>query len=433
MRTHKSIFNIEVLNQAKEQEMKDYKLEELENDYGDLMEEILLEVFDVQEDAEEVDDRSIYDLSSDEEIERRLKRESDLLNEGCADLDNLELLEKQARTYFENPNYVYTPEDEAAHDWVTGFIQINAGMKFDSNGKPVETWKSFGDKVICDVELLSGPVSIIKQVEATGIEWSSMVRIVFYGKSLERFVGSKIYRKGEKKELAPLCDEYKGIQLAIPSYEECESDDSIFSRIDSLVKESIQYGSELNIDRVAMGHYEMTLARLEELKYEESEALNNERILRIQKKNVERRNDFDAQFKEARETIRALNIGEVKVSQLFDKDARFLGQVMYLCQKKGERIENPALFFQLKALANKRKCEEIYSSKESEGAITTINKINSGELVEIHLLSLDELESIFDVLWSGTGIRISKDYKSVYFDLKKRFTHLKRVKGKVAA
>lgn len=433
MKTQKTVLESEVLIQSEEVSMKDYRLEELEKSYGDLMEEILVEVFSCEGEDDFMDERSIYDLSSDEELEKRVKKEVELLNDGSAEVDDLTLLEKQARSYFDNPDYVFTPEEEIPVEWVTGFIQINAGLKFDKNGKPVEIWKSFGQKLICEADLLSSPEEVITRVEGLGIEWTEMVRVVFYGKSLEEYVGSRIYGKEEKKQLAPLCKEHDRILLAVPSYEECDSDESIFSRIDKMVKESIQYGSDLNLDRVALGHYELTLSRLEELKREELESVQDQRIVRFQKRSVERRNEFDAHFKEARETIKALNIGEVKVSQLFDKDSKFLGQVMYLCQKKGERIENPALFFQLKALANKRKCEEIQESSDSLMAIEVIAKINKGEVIEPHLLSFDELEEVFKVLWSGTGIRINTEHKSIYFKLKERFNHLKGVNKRNAA
>lgn len=433
MKTQKTVLESEVLNQAEEVNMKDYRLEEFENVYGDLMEEVLVEVFSCESEDDFIDERAIYDLSSNEELERRIKKELEQLNDGSAEVDNLSLLEKQAKDYFDNPDYVFTPEEETPVEWVTGFVQINAGLKFDKTGKPVEIWKSFGQKLICEVDLLSSPEEVIEKVESLGIEWIEMVRVVFYGKSLEKYVGSRIYSKDEKKKLAPLCEEHDRILLAVPSYEECDSDESIFSRIDKMVKESIQYGSDLNLDRVALGHYELTLSRLEELKQEELEATQEQRFKRLQKRSVERRNEFDAHFKEARETIKALNIGEVKISQLFDKDSKFLGQVMYLCQKKGERIENPALFFQLKALANKRKCEEIQNSPSSSMAIEFISKINSGEVVEPHLLNLEELEEVFRVLWSGTGIRINTEYKSVYFKLKERFNHLKEDKEIKAA
>lgn len=433
MRTQKFVFSNEALDQKTEDCMKECKLQSLEEDFGELMEDILLEVFVNKKEDESIDERSIYDLSTEEEISRRLKRESEVLNEGCAEVENLELLEKQAKDYFDNPTYVHIPEERTATDWVTGFIQLNAGVQFDSQGAPVEMWKSFGEKLICDAELLSDPDGVIKKVEETGIQWSELVRVVFYGKSLENYVGSRIYITGEKKQLASLSDEYRGIQLAIPSYEDCDSDESIFSKVDELVKASIQYGNDPGISRVTMGHYEMTLARLDELKLEEIENQNNERVLSMQKRNVKRRNDFDAHFKEAREVIKALNSGEVKISELINKESRFLSQMMYLCQKKGERIENPALFFQLKALANKRKCEEMLSSQKSGKAIELINHINSGRGVEVHLLDLDELQELFNVLWSGTGLRINKEHKTVYFELKERFSHLKKVHEKAAA
>lgn len=416
-----------------EVEMKDYKLEQMNESYGSLMEEILCEVFHVEDEVDEsLEGAVIYDLRSEKEIESMGIKDQQLLDGDSASLDDFSLLEEQARSYFKNPINVYTPADEINEEVVTGFIQINAGLKFSSDGTPVEIWKSFGEKVVCNVDLLYSPEEIIKFVESTGIHWNELVRVVFYGKTLERIVGCRAYTKGEKKELVHLCDSYKGIQLAIPSFDDCDTDESIFSRIDKLVKESIQVGNDLNLDRVAMGHYEMTLARLDELKLEEQELAISNKVFQFQKQSIRKRNEFDQHFKEARQTIKALNMGEIKVHQLFDKDAKFLGQMMYLCQKKGERIEKPALFFQLKALASKRKCEEIQNSNDKD-ALEIINKINSGCMIEVHLLDYFELEEIFNILWGGAGIRINSEYKSVYFQLKERFTHLKGVNQKLAA
>lgn len=418
---------------GQEVEMKDYNLEQMNESYGSLMEEVLCEVFHVEDEINESLEREvIYDLRSEKEIESMRRRDQQLLDGESASLDDLSLLEEQAKNYFRKPTVIYIPSDEVEEEVVTGFIQINAGLKFDVNGTPVEIWKSFGEKIICSADLLYNPDEVIKLVESTGIHWNDLVRVVFYGKPLENIVGCRAYKAKERKELVALCESYKGIQLAIPSYDECDTEESIFSRIDKLVKESIQVGNDLNLDRVAMGHYEMTLARLDELKLEEQELNKSNKLLHLQKQNIKKRNEFDERFKEARQTIKALNMGEIKVHQLFDKDSQFLGQMMYLCQKKGERIENPALFFQVKALANKRKCEEIQSS-DNKGALDIINKINSGDMIEIHLLDYSELEEMFNILWSGAGIRINSEYKFVYFQLKERFTHLKRVNQKLAA
>ncbi len=435
MKVQKKLENDVITNQNQEDVMKDYQFEEFENVYGDLLEEVLVEVFQCEEEENEsFDEKSIYDLSTEKDIEQRVKRDQRFLDGESALVEDFELLEKQAIAYFGNPNIVSIPKENVTNEEsVTGFIQVNVGLKFDSTGLPVEIWRSFGQKLVVELSALESMEKVVKLVEAQGMEWTELVRVVFYGKGLEEFTGSKIYKAGEKKELVPLCGETSQILLAVPSYEDCDSEESIFSRIDKLVKESIQYGGDLGIDRVAMGHYELTLVRLEELKLEERESLESERILSIQRKSVEKRNGFDSNFKEARQVIKALNLGQVKIKQLFDRDAKLLGQVMYLCQKNGERIENPALFFQLKALAMKKKNEEVAQIPGLQCVVRIVESINSGKLIEVHLMDFEELDLIFKVLWSNTGIRISSEYKDTYFKLKERYTHLKKVTEKKAA
>ena len=435
MKNQKSLQSNVVCNQSQEKIMKDYQIEEFENVYGDLLEEVLAEVFCCdEEESELLDGKFIYDLSSEKEIEQRVQREQRFLDGDSAEIEDLELLEKQAVAYFKKPTVIRIPTDQSVkEDFVTGFIQVNVGLRFDTHGSPVEIWRGFGQKVIVELSVLDSVIDVVKRVEEMGIEWTSLVRVVFYGKGLELFTGSRVYKDGEKKELVPLSSESSQIMLAVPSYEECDNDESIFSSIDRLVKENIQYGGDLGIDRVAMGHYELTLIRLEELKLEESEVFESERIQSFQKRSVERRNEFDSNFREAREVIRALNLGQVKIKQLFDKESKLLGQVMYLCQKSGERIDNPAIFFQLKALVMKKKNEEIVQTPGIQGALTSIQRINSGEPVEVHLLDYEELDLIFKVLWSNTGTRISSQYKDVYFKLKERYAHHKKVALKKAA
>lgn len=435
IKTRKSLQDCDVINHQQEEIMKDYQFEEFENTYGDLLEEVLAEVFQcAEEESESFDEKSIYELSTEKDIEQRIKRDQSFLDGESALVEDLELLEKQAIAYFRNPSIVSIPtENINKEESVTGFIQVNVGLKFDSTGLPVEIWRSFGQKLVVELSVLGSVEEVVKLVEAQGMEWTELVRVVFYGKGLEEFVGSKIYKKGERKELVPLCSGTSQILLAVPSYEDCDSEESNFSRIDKLVKESIQYGGDLGVDRVAMGHYELTLMRLEELRLEERENLESERILSFQRKSVEKRNGFDSNFKEARQVIKALNLGQVKIKQLFDRDAKLLGQVMYLCQKNGERIENPALFFQLKALAMKKKNEEVAQIPGLQSVVKVVESINSGKLLEVHLMDFEELDLIFKVLWSNTGIRISSEYKDTYFKLKERYTHLKKVTEKKAA
>lgn len=58
--------------------------------------------------------------------------------------------------------------------------------------------------------------------------------------------------------------------------------------------------------------------------------------------------------------------------------------------------------------------------QNSSAALKTIQDINSGKLTEIHLVGLKDLEAIFQILWGNSGIRISPEYKEVYYALKER-------------
>jgi hypothetical protein len=418
-----------------EVEMKDYKLEQLEENYGSVFEEILCEVFHVEnqdESLESIEGLAIYDLRSNDELEIRRERDLRILDGESATIEDLELLEKQAIDYFKNPTRVFTPsEDVIVEDVVTGFIQVNAGIKFDENGKAKEIWKSFGQKLVVNVDRLFDPESIVDQVRSLGFDMTDLVRVVFYGPSLEQIVGSHEYSKGEKKLLEALSEEYSNILLAVPESRDT-SDDSIFAYVENLKKESIQTGLDLGLDRSTIGHWEQTHIRLEELRLEANEQREVDRIRKIEERFAKRRTKYIENFREARLIINSLNNKNVLIKDLVDVDIKVLNQVLYLCNKDECRINEPAIYFQLNALAKRKATLDTDIGFDQE-SLSFIQRINKGEHVDIHLLSFDELDGILKILWSNSGIRINKEYKSVYFTLKERFYHLKNVAQKRAA
>ena len=414
--------------------MKDLKLGNLEDVYGTLMDEILCEVFECEEQINQIHEDFIYELSSEKEIQKRIEREAISLNEGCAEIDDLTKLEKQAMDYFKNPTVVYVPKEEPVRDYITIYIQFSAGMNFDSNGNAVPIWKSFGQKLVVDTEKLYAPENLLSHVESLGIEVTDLVRLVCYGPSLEKLVGSKLYKKGERKELVELDESYPNIMLSIPDEGEVNySDDSIFSRVESIVNESIKYGMDVSVDKAALLHWQLTHTRLDEIKLEQAEEKESLRIQRLQRKSVERRNDFDDNFREAREVIKGLNSGELSIKSILNSDLKLLNQVMYLTQKKGERINRPAVYFQLRSLISNKKLIKMEGSSDDQKSLELIKLINSGGAVEVHLLSYEELDSVFKVLWGNVGVRILGKYKETYFLLKERFAFLKSIQGKDAA
>ncbi len=419
-----------------EQMEKDYKLEQLDHQYGSLFEEVLSEVFLVEGEDESFDcfdGNSIYNLMTDEEIEIQKERELRRLDGESASLDDLETLEKQAKAYFKNPRKVFIPKEEVVKERVvTGFIQVSAGIKFDRNGNPKDIWKSYGQKLVVSLERLYDPGSIHDQVKSLGFELSDMVRVVFYGEPLKEIVGTRVYRKGEKKTLEALDVTQPCILLAVPCADSDVSDDSLFNFVDSRIKENIQTGGDNGLDRMLIGHWEMTWSRLEELKLEEKENVELEKIQKVQANFAKKRRSYLENFKEATSIINKLNSQDISVKELAGIDTKVLNQMIYLCKKGDCRIENPAIYFQVDALSKRKSILES-GALADKGSVAIIQKINAGEHVDIHLLSFEELEGIFELLWNSTGIRISSEYKAIYFKLKERYQHLKRIDKKIAA
>ncbi len=118
-----------------------------------LLEQVLADIFVVETDKESfeyLEGQNIYNLSSDKEIDNRLKYEAEALNEGypSPDMENLVELEALSRDHFENPKVYPLEEDDFKPNHVTGFIQLYSGEKFDSQGRMTEVWKSINQKVI---------------------------------------------------------------------------------------------------------------------------------------------------------------------------------------------------------------------------------------------------------------------------------------------
>ena len=392
------------------------------------LEEILCELFYVlpEEGTQDYfEDQSIYDLADEKEFLRRERMDSERLRQGEPEVSDLEALLEKAIEYFKSPTKVFYPKEDTSKV-VTGYVQILDGASFNARGEVSQKWKSIGIKVQMLVSSMYEPERIKKEVEAKGIEFNELIRVTFYGLPLQEIVGDRHYQEGEPKELVELSRDYSNILLAIPDTDACTSlSKSNFEIIDEIVREEVQFGGDLGIDRVAMGHYEMTKQRLEELATESKEESVNQYITEREKKRANRRNEFNGKFAEARRVIRSLNDGIAKVSDYEQSEAKLIAQVVWLAERKGERIENKFIYFQLKALLKKLNQAEALSG-ESSDSLELIKSINRGEDVEIHLLDYTELEDIMNLLWRG-GLRISIEYKETYFMLKERYQHLKRV------
>ena len=406
-------------------------LSEEETMLSNELEEILCELFYVlpQEGTYDYfEERSIYDLADEKELELRRKLDLEGLLNGEPEVEDLVNLELRAKAYFDNPSKVYVPVETDLIQFVTGYIQVMDGINFLENGEVSVKWKSIGLKMKIEALELYEPDLVVSKVKNLGVELNEFTRIVFYGNPLKDIVGEKIYSKGETKKLVELCPEYSSIVIAVPDYEECsEADISIYESIDCILKEEIPIGGELEISRVAMGHYWMTKQRLEELKEEEKEYSRLERIKSKEEARCMKFRQFNSNFEEARKVINYLNNSDLKVSDFKDEPVKLIAQVLYLAEKQGERIENKFTYFGLKSLLKKLKAEDAIHNTSTQ-SVELIRRINKGETVEVHLLDYQELEVVMNLLWSGAS-RIDSRYKDVYFSLKERFNHLKKVKA----
>ncbi len=385
-----------------------------------LWDEVLSEVFFVEEDKESIqylEGSSIYNLDTEFDIQQREANDFFILNEGAPDIDEFDLLMDIAEEYFENPKQYYLDEDTSVPNIIKGFVQIYHSEQVDVRGNTVIKWKSTNSSLLVNVDELSSPEGIAKQVEALGFKWSPIIRVCFYGEPLAQVVGEKIYQPGEAKELVPLNDEYNNIMLAIPSFSENETErDSIFDFIESEIQENILYGTFPNFGRSAIGHWQYTHERLRDLELEELEN-QNLRLIEIKERiKVKSKNLFSDKYSQAIRLIARINDGPIDLDYIFQQDIELLRQVMFLTDKHILKIDKLNIYLQIKALVTKDSFATIKTHQTP--IIELINKINNGEFVDFHLIGYSELEELFRVLWGYSGFRINSDKKDIYHLLK---------------
>lgn len=425
------------LNLDLELEFEKEVFSEEDEEFLTLLEQVLTDVFVIEDDKESLEyleGQNIYDLSSDKEIADKLKYEAEALNEGypSPDMENFEVLETLSRRYFECPNVYLLDEDDLKPTHVTGFIQLYAGEKFDSQGKMTEVWKSINHKVIIRISDLLDPDKVITIIEQNGIKWSSIFRVVFYGSPLVEVIGSRFYSNKEAKELLSLSEDHPNILMALPDYEETEAHaESIYDWLDREFSDAIQCGSLPQISRVTSGHYELTAIRLQELNEQDLEQRNLNKIQKKETLFVGKKNEFIETYSDARAFIKVMNEeGGKAIGKLYSCNLKTLDDVLFLCSKSFERINDPLVYAQIKSYATKLRVNNLQTTDLK--ALMIIQRINGGESVEIHHLSLNDLESIFGILWSSIGIRIIPEKKEVYYALKERLRVLRLAKSRTS-
>jgi hypothetical protein len=306
---------------------------------------------------EELQDRAIYNLMTEEEISKKEILDKAWLNEGSADVEEIDTLLTQAENYFKSPNY-YPLEEDKKPEFVTGFISIYNGESHTPNGVEV-IWKSTKESIRLDVNDLS--VENVKYaLRNLGISFSDLIRVVFYGPALRHLVGSSIYEKDDRKSLLPIDSDHQTILLAIPDHSQVSlfDDDSIYTSLNSLVRDELKYGKLPceALDRFSFTHWSITKEFYENrlnVMRDRSEELRHLEKLGVLKS---KKDSMSNHFKDAVEAIDQLNTGVISICDVRDNcDAHYINKILYVARSNvfKQRISNKFTYFQLIALSKK--------------------------------------------------------------------------------
>jgi len=375
-------------------------------------------------------DGSIYSLLTEKEIESIEAFNARELNEGSAEVEDLDTLKRQAEEYFKKPSYYPLKEESIEH--VTGFVSVFYG--FGQNGEML--FKSTGAKIEMELEKVESVEAITEALNLIGYELNELVQVKFYSPSLHRIVGMIDYKEGEKKQFEVHSNEYPNILYAMPSVQEVDTlvgDDSIYSALDRILNEESIYGysAEEVLGKEGFSHWSVTKEFFETRSIEIRE---EESIVKVEKARTMSRAKFQKGFELEIDWIRRLNVGEATVSELKDSGSSHLvNRILYVSNSNSfqVRLQKKGVCEQLSALSrffesnDKLNCPSI-ESEDRRKAIELVKRINSGADIKVHELDPSLICSTMSLLWDrSAGIRIDYKFVQTYFQLKERFQALR--------
>jgi hypothetical protein len=393
----------------------------------------------------------LYNLDTDEQIERKLKADYDRINDYCADIEDFEALEAEAVAYFKDPsNKVRVPfctsiegpnrsERYEIPETVTGFVGIFDGYRHDSKGRLEPFFKSTGDRVVLEADMLLDPKEIERALAAAGYPYSEMISLTIYGNAVAKYFGTHRYEeqierkyklyplsfgevdrapKDRKKLITPY-PEHSTIRVAMPGYE---------------VEVSGEYNHTQTDDfGLLMSHH--VLDEIASVEISERYALERDLALvsKLEASRVAKSIAFGQHFKDAASCIKSLNDNTRKFitfNELVSTgSSHLISQILYLARKKDMKIKDRGLYKQLQSVQKMKIYETISNDSEYQFAIDTIGAINAGQDVDIESLSNDDITKIFNIIWGKSGIRINVKYKETYFQLKLAYEKIKAGKS----
>ncbi|MBH46580.1 MAG: hypothetical protein CME71_00255 [Halobacteriovorax sp.] len=374
---------------------------------------------------------SIYNTDSDVEIEKRVERERRILLDGSSEVNDLEALEIEARAYFNKPDCYPMREDDESSDLVKGYIGIYSHSVFDDNGGSLDIFKSTGDILQMSVDECSNSEYVRSKLAILNYRLSSVVQVKFYGNSLHSLIGSTIYRSGEDTDFVTLDENFPNLVYAVPNMDYL-GDDSIYLALNKIVQDEVIYGRTASeVLGTAFTHWSLCRefydVRIPQIHEVEIDRRSDEKIASL----VGKRLKFKSGFSEEVCIVDKLNNGVLSIQDLEKKSAHEINRILWVCKSKDFscRIESKTVFVQIQSLSRKLKSVECQTShvRECNEAKNLIDYINRGKDISLIEISDELLRMVFALLWDrGSQVRIIPEYKTVYFELKKRFSCLDR-------
>lgn len=393
----------------------------------------------------------LYNLDTDEQIERRLKADYDRINDYCADVEDLEALEAEAVAYFKDPRNkvkgtfctnIEGPNRSERYEipeTVIGFIGIFDGYRHDKKGNLEPFFKATGDKLVLEAEMLLDPKAIERALAAVGYSYSDMISLTIYGNAVAKYFGTHRYEEQierkyklyplsfgeidrapkERKKLITPYPEHSTIRVAMPSFE---------------VEVSGEYNHTQTDDfGLLMRHHVLDEIAFNEIS--ERHALERDLALvsKLEASRVAKSRAFGQHFSDAASCIKSLN-DETKKFVTFNEllstgSSHLISQILYLARKKDMKIKDRGLYKQLQSVQKMKIYQTISDDPEYQVAMDTIGAINAGQDVDIESLSNDDITKIFNIIWGKSGIRINVKYKETYFQLKLAYDKIKAGKS----
>jgi hypothetical protein len=299
---------------------------------------------------------SIYNMDTDEDIQKYLEIELMRLNEGSAAVEDFNKLEEQAVMYFKNPELYPLVEDNTCQ-YLKCFIEFYSHSLFDQDGTLVDYYRSSGLSFECSLEDVEDTSFFNERLCSFGLFLDNSVRIKVYGLNLYDIVGARAYKIGEKTQFLAPYKELPNLLFAVPDSDAvCDYSIDSSLRLNSLITSEIKYGRSIN-DILGGAIISWVLdnefyeERYPQMKFEEEELCFNTRLMNLYKKHCKFKDGFAFEI----DLINKINQGEVKLSEVSSLSNHQINRILYVCKSNQFKVRlcSKAIYMQLLAVVRR--------------------------------------------------------------------------------